>query len=376
MEVAEQTRVREYGLDALRVGAFALLIGYHAAMYYVPWPWMVKSRQTSAWLTWVLTAVNLWRLPLLFFVAGGGTWFSLGRRGYAAFTGERLRRLGLPLLFGMLVIVPPQIYVERVVAGERYGSYLEFWRTVLTLEPYPRGNLSWHHLWFLPYLLTYSLLLLPALAFLRSDAGRSLVDRLAGCCERPGVLYLLNVPVVVAALLLRPHWPRTDNLVSDWAGFTEFLLAFLLGVVICSSTRFLDVLERRWREFLGVAVAMLVPVMVIRAGGFPAWATTGEVTTVVDAYYAFAVILGLVGWSRAHLDRDSPALRRANTAVYPFYIVHQTVTVLIGWALRDRGPSVWLGLPLLGAGTFLGSWAVYECVRRTRVTRVLFGMRA
>ncbi len=82
-------------------------------------------------------------------------WFNLRSRGYGAFVRERLRRLLIPLAFGMFVIVPPQVYVERVVAGEHYSSYFDFWGTVFKLVPYPKGNLSWHHLWFLPYILTW-----------------------------------------------------------------------------------------------------------------------------------------------------------------------------------------------------------------------------
>jgi hypothetical protein len=88
-----------------------------------------------------------------------------------------------------------------------------------------------------------------------------------------------------------------------------------------------------------------------------------------------AVILALVGWSRAHLNGDSVALRYANTAVYPFYIFHQTITVLLGYAWLGWDAPLAVKFPLLFGGTFLGSWLCYEAVRRTRVTRVLFGMK-
>ena len=83
----------------------------------------------------------------------------------------------------------------------------------------------------------------------------------------------------------------------------------------------------------------------------------------------------LVGWSRAKLNRDSAALRYANTAVYPFYIVHQTITILLGYAWLGWNAPFAVKFLSLFAGTFLGSWICYETVRRTRVTRVLFGMK-
>jgi len=367
---------REYGLDWLRVIAFLILIGYHTGMYFVPWPWMVKNRVTSQWLTWVMTFFNLWRLPLLFFISGAGTWFNLRRRGYGSFARERLRRLGLPLVFGMFVIVAPQVWVMRVLAGRHYASYFEFWGTVFTTGAYPRGNLSWMHLWFLPYILTYSLVGLPLFAWLRGPVGRRAVDGFAKLCERPGVIYLLSLPAGFAASLLMPHWPRTDNLFSDWAYFTHWGLFFFWGFVIGGSERFLALVERRRRELLCVAAALGVLLYAFRIDGvlpFDALAR-GWITGAVDINFGMVMVLMLVGWARAKFNRLSPALTWANTAVYPLYVVHQTITVLLGYWWLGWNPPFAVKFPMLFAGTFVGSWLAYELVRRTWVTRMLFGM--
>lgn len=305
-------RQREYGLDWLRVFAFVILIGYHTGMYFVPWPWSVKNPEISQWLVWPMMFFNRWRLPLLFFISGAGVWFNLCRRGYGAFVRERLRRLLIPLVFSMFVLIPPQVYVERVLAGQHYSSYFGFWGTVFTLVPYPKGNLSWHHLWFLPYILTYSLVGLPIFALLRSASGRAVVDRLARLCELPGFIYLLNIPNLAAAILLGPHWPTTNNLTSDWANFTGSLLTFLWGFTICGSVRFLDLIQSRRREYLCLAAVMLVLFYGLRltplVRGLPGWVQL-VVFTLVDSYLGMAVILALVGWSRASLNRNSAALR-------------------------------------------------------------------
>ncbi len=376
---ARQSRRREYGLDWLRVIAFVILIGYHTGMYFVPWPWLVKNDRISAGLTWIMIFFNLWRLPLLFFIAGAGTWFNLRSRGYGNFVRERWVRLGLPLLVGMLLITPPQTYVERLLQGRHYASYFEFWGTVFRFEFYPQGNMSWIHLWFLPYLLTYSVAALPLLILLRGRWGRALIDRLASLCERPGLIYLLNVPSIASAILLGPHWPHNYTLFSDWAYFTGYLLTFLWGFIIGGSERFLGLVERRRREFLWVAGAAMMLVFAIRLPGAVTALSDYQrlwVFIVVDLYFAQAMILTLVGWARARLNRDSPALRWANTAVYPFYIFHQTITVVLGYAWRGWDIPLGLKFFLLFASTFLGSWILYELVRRTRVTRVMFGMKA
>src|ERR1019366_1678664 len=84
----------------------------------------------------------------------------------------------------MFVICPPQTYIYRVQAGWHYASYWEFWGTIFNMVRYPEGNLSWWHLWFLPYILTYSLLVLILHAWLRAPAGRAFSDGLARLCER------------------------------------------------------------------------------------------------------------------------------------------------------------------------------------------------
>jgi peptidoglycan/LPS O-acetylase OafA/YrhL len=376
---AAPRRGREHGLDALRVGAFAILIAYHTGMYFVPWPWLVKNPRTSEALTWAMGFFSVWRLPLLFFISGAGTWFNLERRGAGEFLGERATRLMVPLAFGMLVVCPPQTYVERLAAGQHYGSYLEFWATVFTSGPYPHGNLTWIHLWFLPYLFTFSVVGLPLFAWLRGARGRALVDRLAGACERPGRIYLLAVPAVAATLLLAPHWPRTDNLVADWAHFTNSFLAFVVGYVVCGSERFLALVQRRRGELAWAAFAAtgafyaLLGTDVLWPLPHPARFAAG---TVVECALALTMILALVGFARARVVRSTPALRRANAAVYPFYVIHQTVTVVLGWWWWGWNPPLALKFLALLAGTIAGTWLGYELVRRTRVTRVLFGMRA
>ena len=99
------------------------------------------------------------------------------------------------------------------------------------------------------------------------------------------------------------------------------------------------------------------------------------VWALISALFSLGMILTLVGWSRALLNHDNAALRWATAAVYPFYIVHQTITVLLGYWWLGWNSLIAVKLPALIAGTALGSWACFEIVRHTHYTRVLFGMK-
>lgn len=119
--------MRRYDLDWLRVIVFGLLIIYHVGMFFVPWDFHLKNNVIYEWITFPMLFLNQWRLPILFVISGMGTWYALGKRNAWQFSGERIKRLLLPLVFGMIFIIPPQVYLERLAKGQFTGSYFDFW---------------------------------------------------------------------------------------------------------------------------------------------------------------------------------------------------------------------------------------------------------
>lgn len=366
---------REYGLDWLRVFAFAVLIFYHSGMVFVTWGYHIKNDVLSTDLEYVMLFFNRWRLPLLFFISGAGVAFSLRRRGLGAFALERFRRLFIPIVFGMLVVVPPQIYFERTVMQHvRYPDYFAFWATVFEGVPYPKGSLSWHHLWFVVYIFVYSIAFLPVFAALRSASGqRCLESSVQFLTRHRWAIYLLSAPGILNALVLGPRWPTTHNLTSDWANLVGSAITFLLGFVFASRSEALQLIEERRREWLIGWIVMLVPFYGRRMAG---WGFPGPLEVVFEAYLGMLAVLALVGYSRHYLNRDSPLRARANEAVYPFYILHQTVIIaLAAWWIVPWHAPVIVELPLLTIATFVVTWLLYCLIERVSVLRLAFGMR-
>jgi glucans biosynthesis protein C len=374
----QQQQQREHGLDWLRVVAFGLLILYHSGMAYVSWPWTVKDTQHSRALEMGMLFLNRWRLPLIFLISGAGVSFSLRRRTLRQFAGERLRRLALPFVFAMLVIVPPQTYFVWRTHGARL-SYAEFYPRLFRQVPHP------HHLWFVAYILVFSLAGIPLFAALRSGPGRRALAALVSALERwPPLLYLLNVPTVCVGLFLEPHWPTTFMLVNDWANLCGGLLYFLLGFLVASEQRFLELVTRRRLELLLVGLTCAAAYFAAIATGFTAgWpdgaralfaAGVGGVV-VPTGLLTMGVVLALVGFARAHVRRGGPWLGYASEAVYPFYIVHQTITVAVVYAMLPLAIGVWPKLAVAAVSTFAGSWLLFELVRRVRLLRPLFGLK-
>src|SRR5688572_4821750 len=147
---------RRYDIDALRVFAFGLLILYHVGMFYVAeWDFHLKSAYQFEWLQLPMVIVNRWRMPLIFLISGLAVHF-LWRRGMspARFAARRTARLLLPLAFGMAFVVPIQPYLQTLSQGliePGFGQFLlQYWSG--------QHEWTWNHLWYLPYLLAYTLL--------------------------------------------------------------------------------------------------------------------------------------------------------------------------------------------------------------------------
>lgn len=367
---------RRSDIDWLRLAAFSLLILYHAGMPYVDWGWHIKNAEHWGALQEAMRFVNRWRMPLIFLIAGATIMIALGRRGAGAFVLDRLKRIALPLVFGMLVIVPPQVYFERRQQGRFEGSFWEFLPQAFDGGAYPDGNVSWHHLWFLAYVLVLTLALLPLFLWLRGARGAAAADRFSAFLARRQLVPLLAVPLFAIQFWLLPLSQNRNGLVGDWYGLASAGVLLLAGALLYRSPMLLDWLQRARLIALAAGIAAYA---VLEAFFFSARAMTpgGEdwlAFCLLSAVNLTAWLLAITGFARS-LARPSAFLRRATPAVYPFYILHQTVTVIAAFYLVRTGLSVPAKYALTALITFLATGLVYELlVRRIGVLRLLFGM--
>lgn len=386
-----QDLVRRHDLDWIRVGAFFLLILYHVGMFYVPWDWHVKSPHPIPALEPVMMLTNPWRLTLLFLVSGAATRFMADKVSVRQLTGARVARLLPPLLFAMAVIVPPQSYyqVAEYVAAHPQAPFgvdpwPTFWGKYLTASGGWCGEdgdclitPTWNHMWFVAYLLAYTLVLALLLAIVPR-----LGDRVQAACERvlagPWLLVLPIVFLALARATLFPIFDITHALVDDWYNHAISFAAFMLGFGLAKSSVLRErLIVVRWPALilaLTAYIAFAAYAWIYRQDD-PAQALRVAMRGVyaVDQWCAIAAILG---FGAKHLNRGGPVLRYLTLGVFPFYIVHQTVTVVLAHHLARLGLPQGLEALVLIAGTFGACFATYEIVRRTPGVRVLFGLRA
>jgi glucan biosynthesis protein C len=370
--------VRRYDLDWLRVIVFGLLIFYHVGMFFVPWGWHIKNNIIYEWLQLPMLFLNQWRLPILFVISGMGTAFAFGKRNTTQFIKERVLRLYIPLVFGMAIIIPPQVYIERIANGDFTGSYLEFWIGPAFQGIYPEGNFSWHHLWFLPYLLVYSIVMAPIFSFIRKNPDSKILTVLKRSIQsKPLLIYLLVIPLFLYESLLEPFFDVTHNLVWDWFNFISSLTLFVYGFLLISIQKvFWSALQKIKKTTLIVGICCFSMQVFI-------WYNLEDnivvhfVEAALKTLNIWSWILTIFGFGATWLNQSSQYLAYANRAVYPFYILHQTITVILGYYVYQLDWGFFSKASVLIIGTFGGAFLIYEfLIRRIKILQPVFGVKS
>jgi peptidoglycan/LPS O-acetylase OafA/YrhL len=374
-------QARRHDLDWLRLIAILILLFFHTGMLFVPWSWHIKNAETSDSFRWWMVNLHEWRMPLLLFISGAGTWMALGKRTISQFAGERFRRLFIPLVFGMFVIVPPQIYFEHIT---RYSGYGEFYKTVFEFVPYPEGSFSWHHLWFVAYLLLYALIAVPLLRYLRSDRAQRFNEKAMRWIPRPTVLLFLPSSLMVASqALLRPIFPdETHALIDDWAYFVFYFCFFLFGIIAYAVPGLWEAIGRHRRTLLIAAAVSAVPYYLLYAHfrgliHYPFTDDTVEIIFDITAIYlAWFWILALIALGQGYLNRAHPILPHVNEGLYPFYILHQTVIITIGYYICQLDWSIAAKFWSVSMLTLSACLLIYfVLIRPFWIVRFFFGMK-
>jgi glucan biosynthesis protein C len=395
-------------LDVMRAFVVAGLVVFHSAMVFASGSsWFINDPRPSPWFTVLLLWGSLWGMPLLFLVSGMGARYALRSRTATAFLRERLARLLVPLLTGLVLLVAPMFYLNRLGEPGFHEPYWRFWLRFLNPAAIATGipaRGTWRsggdefdpaHLWFLFTLLVFSILLAPAFASLRRPRGARLIDRLAGLTQRhpTSALLVAAIPIMAVEAALGP-----DKNTGGWERLT-YLFFFLYGYLLASDRRFEQSLRRlRWWA-LGCAVlasvllAMAAKILdpsaadvvsgvsppVSAAQGLAGWMWTAAIlglAATVAARLTTARPAGSPGGSPASTPRWRRVAHYGNEAVLPFYLLHEPVIVAVAWSIvRWPGPLLIKYLAVVAA-SFILTLALYEgLVRRFQLTRFLFGMK-
>lgn len=371
---------RRYDLDTLRILAFGLLIFYHIGMFYVTWGWHVKSVHAGAFSEPLMLLLNPWRLSLLFLISGAALRFMMDKTDrLSQFAWHRTGRLFIPLLFGMLFVVMPQSWLQLVESGEFTGGILEFY------PAYLKGGFSistptWNHLWYVIYILVYTLLVTPISRPL-SKLSLAVEPLLEKALSGPKGIFVLIGVVIVPHLIIRftldPIFPTTHDLTGDWANHAHSFTWLITGYFVAKSSAVWDVLHRgRW-----VLLALVIVLATVLSVVWSHWDNIAEGETWLlpsrlgRVLYYTVTILCLLACAQALTSRKWRGVSYLTEAIFPYYILHQTIIVMAGFWLTRLGLPVALEFVSLTFMTIAGCAIGFETIKRISWLRPLFGLK-
>lgn len=375
---------RCYYVDWLRVLAMAVVFIFHCARFFDHIGWHVKNPEPHMGFTLFMYFAHQWTMPLFFLLSGAASWFSLATRTGKEYAAARFKRLLIPYIFGILVLIPPQKFLEAVSQRGFQGNYFDF------LGQYFHTDTLWigptleflgyygYHLWFLGFLFVFSLAALPLLNILRTDRARGLITKWGTFFNRPGRISLLFLPLAVVQIVLRPLFPDYLN----WADSVFWFIFFLYGYIIFSDGQLQEALVRHRKAALLIGIVCFLVMAgwaywgdIMRLERDPAYSFLDVVYQTLRSVNTWAWIAFILGMGKKHLDKSSKTLKYANGSVLPFYILHQTVILVIGFYVVQWQVPMMGKFGVIILTSFTGIMVFYEFIKRLPPLRFLFGMR-
>ncbi|OIK10624.1 acyltransferase [Bacillus sp. MUM 116] len=355
---------RQYNLDWIRVIATFGVFLYHCSMFFNPFPWHVKNNELDSGGILVFSLfVGAWMMPIFFAVSGISVRYALKNRSVIAFFKERLMRLGVPLVFGVFILTPHQIFIERTANQQFHGSFFEFiphYFEGVYLGFGGTGNFAFFglHLWYLLVLLVFSLLTIPF--FKKAPSG-----------GRFGLVHLWLLPLILFASGLI----KTQGL-GGW-DLIFYLIVFIYGYYFFSSGEFKTKLKSTIKVHGILALITTVIYIVWFTMAYPQPGSIKEILFFgVRTVNCWSLLLCIFFLGDKYLSFSNRFLKYASEASMPFYVLHQPVIVLLGFFIRDLSWPLPVKLIFLISISFILIMSSYHfVVRRLRVLRFLFGMK-
>lgn len=343
---------RRYDIDWIRVIAIGLLLIYHTAIGFQPWGLFIGFITNNEFLQslWTpMTVLNIWRIPILFYVSGMGLFLAMQKRNWKQLFTERFKRIGIPLLFGALAIVP----IHLLLMQNYYGNELSY-------------KSSMGHLWFLGNILMYVILLSPILYFLKNRSTNVIVVLIKKLFSNPLGLAFIILLFIIEAQLIEP--PIYEMYAYTIHGFFLGLVAFLSGYLfMLGGDPFWKMLQKWKLVFLLTAIT----VFIARTNH---WFIQPNNTLL--ALESNCWIFSLLAFANKYLNKNSKQLNYLKEAAYPIYIIHMAFLYFGSTMLFPLQINASIKFILLLIFTFVSSLSFYEFViRRITIIRPIFGLK-
>lgn len=375
---------RLYYLDWLKVIAILMVFIFHNTHFFDFIDWGIKNNTESSGMMLLFLLIHFWSMPLFFLLAGAGTKFALESKTGKEYIGERLKRLLIPLVVGMLLLAPPQGYVENLSNLSFKGSFMEYYpyffkhlSHVFSLKAFGENT---YHLWFLGFLFLFSLIALPFFIWLKSKVAQSFLTQIASFCDKKGVIFLFAVPILISHLTLRVSFPEYNN----WADFFYWFIYFIYGYVVFSHIKFKQAINRHCKASLIVGTVCLICILIMLLLGcsingfeYPNYSMQSIIFMIIYSFLTWSWVIFLLSAGFKLLNFSNKFLKYSSEAVLPFYLLHQTIILIIGFYVVKWDASIISKFLFISTTSLILTVSIYELfIRRINFSRFLFGMKS
>lgn len=377
---------RVYFIDWLRILAILTVFIFHNAHFFDTMYWHVKNPEQSEGALMFVGFIFIWIMPLFFMLSGAAIAFS-AEKSFGVFARGKILRLLIPYIIGVLILIPPQKFLEQVYHHRYAGNYFQYLYEYFSggIINYKMGfTAGWigmlgYHLWFLGHLFVMSIVLYPLLRYLSAN-GMVVIQWIYRRLSFFGGMLLFFIPIAVIRVLLKKTFPEY----TDWADLAMFTGYFLIGFIVMKYEGFRAYFLRD--RFLALIIALICTIAYFLSFGVKGTFNELFHNNTVYGHYVFQESAGaLTTWSWLvfimaagirYLNKESEWRGPLNEAVLPFYILHQTVILIIGYVIAYWDWSLWGKFFLLAGSSLFMTLMIYLLlIRPFKIMRFLSGMR-
>jgi glucan biosynthesis protein C len=376
MSTFPENSVRRYDFDLLRILATLLLIPYHAARIFYPhsYPYYIESQITSFQIELIINFIDQWFMPIFFFIAGVAAKKSLDIRSEKQYCIERLKRLFVPLLFGIFVLIPPIGYFAFLHhSPDIHLSYYQYYPLFFKVDFQHidgfKGTFTPAHLWFIIYLFCFSLLTLPLFHYLKTRPIKDFIDKFANfLVQNPKAIFLYAIPLTLARMLGVVYYNPV-----------YCFLFFLLGYIFFLDKRFEENIEKNKSIAFSLALMITAFYLYSRINEFTLASVLSEKNILIEAVLSLGTLCWVVvilNLAKKYLNRTNWLIQYLNEASYPIYLIHTTFVLSLGFYVVQWQTGIMMKFLFITFASTIGIFLVYETIlKRFNWTRVLFGMK-
>ncbi|MFX1327482.1 MAG: acyltransferase family protein [Promethearchaeota archaeon] len=369
---------RRYDLDWLRVLATILVFLFHCSRFFDLLDWHVKNDEQDIGITVAQVMLSGFGMPVFFIIAGMASFYALSYVKSGLYLKDRVVRLGIPLFVGMFTHVSIQVYLEKVSWGTFKGSFFEFYPRYFNGLQGFGGNFAWtgYHLWFLLVLLIFTFITIKPFNYLRREENLMKISRLTPVLQKPGMILLLVFPLIFLEFI---------NIFIEYLefggwNFFSYLVIFIYGYIFASKNKFKLAIEknRNISIVFGVITTVLVLMTILI---FQDQLLDDSLQFTDFLFYGLRVINGwswmivVLGLFSKYLNRDHKSRKFLNEIVMPFYVLHQTIILIVGFYIISLDLNIFTKFLIISSLSFVIIMGLVLIIRKVNVLRFLFGMR-